>query len=275
MYLKYLVSFLTALSFITFFGNNSVGTPYVNGQKQTQKCDAASQFVSTTRYSKLNQDSEIDFSKQLKITTSGSKITARFSSPSHIKQVATLDKLAKSLGYKTFDWVNYVVNDPHGIKDHQGQSLSTPYNDPPAGGYEYGAADKYPFYWDIETCENCLPRHSAKHPRNRQNSSLTFEDNPSDYRLQKGESVTFITHLVGRKVEKSSQGHHYKWDILSTFSWELTNTSTGVGKVALLSSSSQALTPSMLTQIRQDGGSFLPTTYANKNSHNLHSHRCR
>ena len=256
MYLKFLVSFLTALSFTVFFGKNSIGTPSIPSQNQAQKCNVAKQVVATRSYSKKSGSSEINFSNQLKITTSGSKIIARFIPFNRHKRFVKLDKLAKSLGYKTFNWVNYVVNDPHGIDDHQGQPLSTPYNDPPAGGYEYGAADNHPFYWDIEPCQNCLSRHNAKHPRNQQKFSLTFEDSPSDYRLQDGESVIFVTHLVGRKIKKSPQGN-FQWDILSTFSWELTNSSTGVGKVTLLSSNSQPLTPpSMLAQIQEDGGNF-------------------
>lgn len=248
---------LSTLSLFTLCAKKSFSTPYPPIQIRSQTCEVASQFVSNIEQPKTKQYSAIDFSKQLKIKTSGSKITAQFTPQNLSKQFLKLDELAQSLGYKSFDWVNYVVEDPHGIKDHQGESLSTPYNDPPAGGYEYGAADNYPFYWDIEPCQNCHSRHNAKHPRNHQRFSLTFEDNPSDYRLKNGESVIFVTHLVGRKTRKSPQDN-FQWDILSTFSWELTNTSAGVGKVTLLSTSPQILkpSPSMLTQIKRDGGNF-------------------
>ena len=114
MYLKFLVSCLSALSFTVLLGQTSVGTPSVPSQKQAQECNVARQVVGTTSYSTKSSSSKINFSNQLKITTSGSKIVARFIPFNRHKRLIKLDKLAKSLGYKTFNWVNYVVNDPYG-----------------------------------------------------------------------------------------------------------------------------------------------------------------
>lgn len=77
--------------------------------------------------------------------------------------------------------------------------MSVPYNDPPVGGYEYDLADQLPFYWDVENCNDFKKRHHIQNRKNLQQFELTFQDAPTDNRLQPGESIEFITSLVGVK----------------------------------------------------------------------------
>ncbi len=195
------------------------------------------------------------FAKQISVILENSRIYAKFAPQDNHGQKIPLKSLASSLGYKNFNWVSYVEQDPYGITDNKGNQLSTPYNDPPVGGYQYDGADEFPFYWDIESCENCRSRHNYQHHKVVNQFELMFEDMPSDYRLKGEESINFITHLVGVKsyhrTEKKAQ-----WEVLSTFRWKLSNSPSGKGQVSLIGFdiNPQNLPPSLLSQMQIDGG---------------------
>ena len=202
---------------------------------------------------KENIDRSI-FKDSLKIEFIGARIVANFAPKNNLGESIELEKLADLLGYDRFSWVSYVEKDPHGITNQQGQLLSTPYNDPPMGGYQYDAADELPFYWDQEECDRCNPRHHYQHPLITQKYQLVFEDIPSDPRLQPGEAIEFITHLVGVK-NYDAQNKKAEWDVLNTFRWQLTNPIPGLGRVSLVETNIDLakLSTLLLVEMQTDG----------------------
>ncbi len=211
------------------------------------------------------------FAEHIAVTLENSRILARFSPQDNQGKKIALKSLAATLGYKNFNWVSYVENDPYGIADKQGNKLSTPYNDPPLGGYQYDGADEFPFYWDIESCENCRSRHNYQHHQVVNQFELVFEDMPSDYRLKDDESIDFITHLVGVKSYQLTK-KKAQWEVLTTFRWKLSNSPSGKGQVSLISFdiNPQNLPPSLLSQIELDGGIIdSQSQVARNNNYNL------
>ena len=204
MYKKLLAGSLATFGLMAFSAKNLARASSIN-QNQDRSVCSATDFAKGNKLNKSLQN--FNFADYLVLRVSGSQIVARFAPLNRQKQALELDELAKKLGYKRFDWVNYVERDPHGIRDFQGRRLSLPYNDPPLGGYQYEAADYHPFYWDIEQCENCRSRHHYQHPKIKQKFALTFEDHPSDYRLRSGEAIEFVTHLVGVKSDATPRPH--------------------------------------------------------------------
>ena len=195
-----------------------------------------------------------NYDEAITLNTNGSRIVAKFSPQKALGEKIELKELASAMGYDHFNWVSYVEEDPHGIADKSGQLLSTPYNDPPQGGYYYEAADEFPFYWDVVKCDRCRSRHHYQHPKITQEFELIFEDVPADYRLKRGESIEFITHLVGVQ-SFNFQTKKAKWDVLRTFKWKLTNPNPGQGNVSLVEVNVNAasLPQSVLTQMQADG----------------------
>jgi hypothetical protein len=191
----------------------------------------------------------------------GSRITTRFSPKNSLGEKVALNKLASDLGYDHFNWVNYVEQDPYGITDWIGRQLSTPYNDPPKGGYQYDSADMLPFYWDIGSCDRCKSYHHIQNSNNLNQFELVFHDSPADYRLQPGESVDFVTSLVGVK-KYSPVKQTAEWEILHTFRWRLTNPYPGYGKVSLIEVevTLSELSPQLLHTMQLDGA-ILPNVY--------------
>lgn len=215
-------------------------------------------FNSGRNLSTENIDHSI-FQESLKIELTGARIVAKFAPENHLGEQIELAKLAAMMGYDRFSWVNYVEQDPYGIIDRQGQLLSTPYNDPPIGGYQYDAADELPFYWDVEECDGCRQRHHYQHPLISQKYQLVFEDIPSDPRLQPGEAIEFVTHLVGVKNHNSAT-KTAEWDVLNTFRWQLTNPTPGRGRVSLTENNIElaTLSPFLLIEMQADGA-LLPS----------------
>ena len=227
--------------------------------------------------SKLNLIKKFNFSAYLKFQVVGSQIIAKFLPQNQHNQPLEIDSLAAATGYKSFNWVSYVEQDPYGIADYQGKALSLPYNDPPLGGYQYDKADNHPFYWDIERCQNCHSRYYYKHPQIKQKFALTFEDSPSDYRLKPGETIEFVTHLVGIKA-KGDQSNRLQWDVLSTFTWQLTNNAAGHGQVSLtaVDLNVSQLSSSLLKLIKHDGGTISTLALARHHHKNSsHSLQCQ
>ncbi len=194
------------------------------------------------------------FKDSLKIELMEARIVAKFAPTNNLGEQIELEKLAAMLGYDRFSWVSYVEKDPYGITDRQGQLLSTPYNDPPIGGYQYDAADELPFYWDEEECARCNRRHHYQHPLITQKYQLVFEDIPSDPRLKPGEAIEFVTHLVGIK-NYDAQNKTAEWDVLNTFKWQLTNPIPGRGRVSLTETNLELarLSPFILIEMQADG----------------------
>jgi hypothetical protein len=248
MYTKLLFNSLATISLIALPVSN-IATASTTEKNQSKKPCGTEVLKSQN---KLNKLPNYDFDKYLQFQVVGSQIVAKFTPQDQQNQPIDIDTLAKAAGYESFNWVSYVEQDPYGIADHRGQLLSLPYNDPPLGGYQYGLADNHPFYWDIEKCQNCHSRYYHKHPRVQQKFVLTFEDSPSDYRLKPGETINFVTHLVGIK----QTGNSPQWDVLSTFTWQLTNNATGHGQVSLtaVSLDISELSPSVVSLIKKDGG---------------------
>ena len=202
----------------------------------------------------LEKDRSFIYAKNITHQLIGSKITTKFAPKNSFGQAIDLDRLALDLGYDHFNWVNYVERDPYGITDRGGQQLSTPYNDPPKGGYHYDSADSLPFYWDLVNCDRCKPRHHRKHFHNLKQSELIFQDSPADYRLQPGEAVEFITSLVGVKKYDVTK-HTAEWEVLYTFRWRLTNPHPNYSQVSLVQTDVawHELSPLLLNAMRLDG----------------------
>ena len=189
----------------------------------------------------------------------GSKIVTKFAPKNSQGENINLQQLASSSGYDHYNWVSYVEKDPYGINDQAGQSLSTPYIDPPMGGYQYDAADRLPFYWDMVNCDRCRQRHHFEHPENSEQFELTFQDAPADYRLQPGEAIEFITHLVG-VTDYNQQQQQAEWEVLHTFRWKLTNVRPNYNQVSLVDTDVDLnkLYPSLISAMQLDGGVLFP-----------------
>ena len=200
-----------------------------------------------------------EFGDDIVYQLSGSRIVARFAPKNSLGESIEVQKLARDLGYDHFNWTNYVVKDPYGITDRMGQRLNTPYNDPPVGGYLYDPADKLPFYWDLEQCQQCKSRHHWQHQNNLKQFELVFEDFPADYRLQPGEKIEFVTNLVGVK-EYNTQTQMAKWEILHTFRWQLTNPHPHLSQVSLIETNValDRLSPMLLSTMQLDGAVLQP-----------------
>ncbi|MGD1917567.1 MAG: hypothetical protein ACFCAD_01030 [Pleurocapsa sp.] len=184
----------------------------------------------------------------------GGRIATKFSPKDNQGYKIKLDTLASELGYDHFNWVSYVEVDPYGIADRDGNIVSAPYNDPPLGGYQYDYADKLPFYWDVENCDRCRHRNHIQNRHNLQQFDVTFEDAPTDNRLQIGESIEFITSLVGVKSIDSAS-NRAEWDMIYTFRWKVTNISQNSSQVALGDSNGDPteLSPFLMAQMILDG----------------------
>lgn len=195
-----------------------------------------------------------DYHKAITLETKGSRIVAKFSPQKVLNKKIRLKTLASTMGYDHFNWVSYVEKDPHGIADKSGRILATPYNDPPQGGYYYDGADDFPFYWDVVQCDRCSFRHHYHSPKVTKEFELIFEDAPADYRLKSGESIEFVTHLVGVK-SIDPQTKTATWDALKTFRWRLSNPTPKKGTVSLVNSNVEAhnLSLSILRQMQADG----------------------
>ena len=250
-----IAALLTVGNLLTTTVKANANIPYPENTVGESQCSAIQGF-SADKFSKntlaLNN---FAFAQQISIISEDSRILARFAPQDDRGQQIPLKSLASTLGYKNFNWVSYVENDPYGIEDNKGNKLSTPYNDPPSGGYQYDGADEFPFYWDIESCKNCRSRHNYQHHLVINQFELTFEDMPSDYRLKGQESIDFITHLVGVKSYQRTE-KKAEWEVLTTFRWQLTNSESGKGKVSLVgfNISPHKLPPSLLDQMQIDGG---------------------
>ena len=174
----------------------------------------------------LSTQQNFNYKKAIAHKLNGGRITTRFTPKDNNGDSIALSTLAASLGYDHFNWVSYVEADPYGISDRDGNMMSTPYNDPPFGGYQYDSADRLPFYWDVVDCDLCKQRHHIQHSKNLQQFKLTFKDAPTDSRLQLGEAIEFMTSLVGVK-NVDANGQSAAWDVLHTFRWKTTNTTAG------------------------------------------------
>jgi len=184
----------------------------------------------------------------------GSRILTQFAPKNSQGESIDLNQLASSLGYDHFNWANYVEKDPYGITNQAGEKMSTPYNDPPQGGYHYDPADRFPFYWDLVHCDRCNPRHYFQNSHNLNQFNLVFQDSPADYRLQPGEAVEFVTHLVGVR-QYDPQKQTSEWEILHTFRWKLTNPQPRMSQVSMIESdvALNKLSPLLLSKMQLDG----------------------
>ena len=218
-----------------------------------------SQNSQTSHQESLIATDNLDFlySQAIKYRLVGSKIVAQFAPKNSQGNNIKLNQLAIALGYDHFNWVNYVEKDPYGIQDNNGQLLTTPYNDPPIGGYQYDGADKLPFYWDLVKCNLCQQRYYFQDPNNSGEFAITFQDAPFDYRLKSGEAVEFITNLVGVK-NYDTQKNTAQWEVLYTFRWQLTNTRSNYSQVSLIDANVNLsdIANSLLTTMQLDGAIF-------------------
>lgn len=212
----------------------------------------------------------------LHFEVTSSRIVSRFVPLDQQQKPIAIKDLAAIMGYQNLHWINYVESDPYGIDDYQGMPVATPYSDPPPGGYQYDAADRYPFYWDLDKCPYCHDRHHYQHPLVREKYKMTFEDSPTDYRLRPGETVDFVTHLVGVPANKP-QSNNLSWDVLTSFRWELTNTVQGRSQITLVETNilSENFSPELQSQMAQDGANLTGFTLVDRNKNNPHNHQCQ
>lgn len=204
----------------------------------------------------------IDYQQAISHELQNASIRTTFAPQNSNQENIELTQLASSLGFDHFNWVSYVELDPYGIADKSGKQMVPPYVDPPMGGYEYDVADNLPFYWDLVHCDRCKLHYHFKHPQNLNQYELTFMDVPKDYRLQPGESIKFITSLVG----VSKYDHHRnkaEWQALHTFRWELKNIGPNNNQVSLIDSDVQLdeLSPILIEAMKLNGGKSLPQVY--------------
>lgn len=149
------------------------------------------------------------------VTASGSTISAKFQPNFGL----TLAETAALGGYDHFNWVQTVVADPYANVNF---GLSTPYVDPPPGGYYNDfLSDHLPFYWDEEgdpfnpvTCTFITDRFRSCHQSPFFDPlALDFLDQPTEPKLRSGERLEFTTSLVGIPIAGGGL------DVLNTFTW--------------------------------------------------------
>lgn len=254
---------LSTIALINLFPFSSIASPL---EFASSKNEIKIQYPNLEIGVKSNNEKLRDVTKNsvfeanVNIQLQGARIVAKFAPENSQGEKIELTELAAMMGYDHFNWVSYVENDPHGIANQQGELLATPYNDPPLGGYQYDFADKLPFYWDLEQCVRCSDRHNYQHPLVTKQYELVFEDMPSDPRLQPGEAIEFITHLVGVK-SYDTQTNQAEWDILNTFKWQLANPIPYHGQVSLIEDNIDItkIAPSIIAEMQADGA-ILPST---------------
>jgi len=131
----------------------------------------------------------------------------------------SLKQAAAIGGYAGFNWVQIVTHlpEPNPFKTAAGLSLTTPFNDPPPGGYSYMAPSlsnyflstyntAYPFYYGIHN--NLLDPYDLRYAST--NRTLSFLDSSANQCLfggsggtcggltsVPGEQMLFSTYLVG------------------------------------------------------------------------------
>ena len=217
-------------------------------------------MVNYRRASKTNYS--VDYDQAISHEFGESSIRTTFAPKSSNQGNIDLTQLASNMGFDHFNWVSYVELDPYGIADKSGKQLVPPYVDPPKGGYEYDVADNLPFYWDLVHCDHCELHYHFKHPQNSNRYELTFLDFPKDYRLQPGESIKFITNLVG-VTKYDEQRNKAEWKALHTFRWELKNVGPDDNRVFLIDSDVQIdqLSPILKEAMLSDGAVSLPTVF--------------
>ncbi|MGD1919782.1 MAG: hypothetical protein ACFCAD_13365 [Pleurocapsa sp.] len=244
-YIKWgLTTFTTSILFcLSSTHNLAFGEP-INQQK-----------INYRKPSKVNHN--IVYSQDIIHILIGARIITQFTPRDSQGEKIKLDRLASDLGYEHFNWVSYVEKDPHGILDSLGKEMLAPYNDPPAGGYQYDRADRFPFYWDVVYCDRCNQRHHFQNYNNSQQFALVFEDAPADYRLQPGEAVEFMTNLVGVKHINLEQ-NKAEWEILHSFRWKLTNPRANHSQVSLTDTNVDLskLHPTLIDTMISDGAAI-------------------
>ena len=260
--MKFTKATLSLIASLSLLGISLSAEPLLSATKnikEQKECFNSATEVSTRKNSATyrRNTTAFDYEEAMTLETKGSRIVAKFSPQKVLGEKVELKKLASMMGYDHFNWVSYVEEDPHSIADKSGQILSTPYNDPPQGGYFYEGADEFPFYWDISQCDRCRSRHHYHNPQVTKEFELVFEDSPADYRLKQGESIKFVTHLVGVR-SLNHQTKTAKWDVLKTFEWKLSNPTPGKGSVALINKNVNAasLPISILMHMRADGATI-------------------
>lgn len=260
--MKFTKATLFLLTTLSLLGVSITAEPLLSATKNikgARECLNSATEVSTNKslnkYSQSN--TAFDYEAAMTMETNGPRIVAKFSPEKALGKKIELKKLASMMGYDHFNWVSYVEKDPHSLADKSGQILSTPYNDPPQGGYYYEGADDLPFYWDLVKCDRCRSRHNYNHPKITKDFELVFEDSPADYRLKRGESIEFVTHLVGVK-SFNPQTKTASWDVLKTFEWKLSNPTPGKGSVSLVNQNVNvaSLPQSILGHMQADGANI-------------------
>jgi len=204
-------------------------------------------------------DYSFDYDQAISHELLNSRIRSSFAPKNSAQENVDLQKLASSMGFDHFNWVSYVELDPYGIVDQSGTQMITPYLDPPMGGYEYDAADNLPFYWDVVHCNQCKLRYNYLHPQNFNQFELTFLDSPADYRLKPGESIQFMTSLVG-VTKYNKQGQKAEWQVLHTFRWELLNVRPFDNRVYLIDTDVEVnqISPALIQVMQRDGAISFP-----------------
>ena len=252
-------STLTVSLLLSISGKNTVG-------RTETEINSSNEYQISYRQSTPKQQS-FDYEQAINHQLVGSKIITKFSPKNSDGENISLSQLSTDLGYDHFNWVSYVESDPYGISDRAGQELSTPYIDPPMGGYQYDAADRFPFYWDMVNCDSCIQRYNFQHPSNLGQSELTFLDSPADYRLQPGEAIEFTTNLVG-VTSYNRQEQKAEWEILHTFRWQLVNIRPNYNRVFLVDTdvALEELSPTLMTMMATDGAVSLPKVQLTMNN---------
>lgn len=246
--------FLNTLTISVLF---CIGAKNTFGRSESVVMEAKIDSVSYQEPLKI--DYSFDYKQSIGHELINSRIRSTFAPKNSAQENINLTELASSLGFDHFNWVSYVELDPYGIADQSGKQMITPYIDPPMGGYEYDAADHLPFYWDMVHCDRCKLRYNFKHPQNSGQFELTFLDSPADYRLKPGESIKFMTSLVG-VTKYDQQGQKAEWRVLHTFSWELLNIRPFDNRVYLIDTDIEVnqISPVLIQAMKLDGAVFLP-----------------
>ncbi len=177
-------------------------------------------------------DTASDIIKNSQIVVNPTDVTMKvtFSPTTSLGTPVTLNALAEAAGYDHFNWLSYVTYSPFPLHDRSGNLLSTPFFDPPLGGWYYTVADYKATFWN----EGENYPHDWYHLSSHTHSdSIDFEDTPSHDGFQPDNPdhhFVFYTSLVG----VAPKDGHSDFDVFLDHTvnwWSNYNEATGTGGV--------------------------------------------
>jgi hypothetical protein len=175
-------------------------------------------------------------SVQVNTTTNNTQVVAIFNPNNRFG--LSLANAAALGGFSNFEWVSTIRIDPGAVLGSAGGypgPVKLPFPDPPPGGYGPSTANRYPFYWNINSLTTSAAMING-HPVAIQGTNYTlFTDLPISPYLLPGQFLEFETSLVGicgAKTLGCAQFQGYSLEDLFNLVWT-SNYNSKVGGVSI------------------------------------------